>query len=98
MATNSSGATRARVAAEIRAEMGRQNLSQQQLAARMGQAQPWVSRRIKGNASLDLDDLDAFAAALNVPLHRLLGWSDGARGHSTWNGRNRRSSPALVAA
>jgi transcriptional regulator with XRE-family HTH domain len=82
MATHS-GALRNRVAAEIRAEMARQNLSQMQVAARLGQGQPWVSRRIKGNASLDLDDLEAFAAALNVPTHSLLGWSDDARGRST---------------
>jgi transcriptional regulator with XRE-family HTH domain len=75
------------VAAEIRAEMGRQKLSQVELAKKLGQAQPWVSRRVSGSASLDLDDLEAFAAALNVPTHKLLGWSDGVRGQSTWNVR-----------
>jgi transcriptional regulator with XRE-family HTH domain len=82
------------VAAEIRAEMGRQSLTQMQLAARMGQAQPWVSRRIRGGKVLDLDELEAFAAALNVPTHRLLGWSDASGhrggGHSTWNVRPER--------
>jgi transcriptional regulator with XRE-family HTH domain len=81
MATNREG-LRARVAAEIRAEMARQNLSQMQVAAKLGQAQPWVSRRIKGSASLDLDDLEAFASALNVPTHKLLGWTDGVSGRS----------------
>lgn len=73
------------MAAEIRAEMGRQKLSQVELAKKLGQAQPWVSRRINGSASLDLDDLESFAAALNVPTHKLLGWSEGARGQSTWS-------------
>jgi transcriptional regulator with XRE-family HTH domain len=66
--------------------MGRQHLDQSSLAKRLGKAQPWVSRRVGKNAdiALNLDDLEAFAAALNVPATRLLRW-DEVRGQSTWN-------------
>lgn len=63
--------------------MGRQHLNQSILAKRLGKAQPWVSRRIGEHAdtAIDLDDLEAFAAALNVPATRLLGWAD-TSGHT----------------
>lgn len=75
MAT-SSGALRSKAAAEIRAEMGRQHLTQSGLATRLNKGQPWVSRRIGENADtpINLDDLEEFAAALNVPATQLLGW------------------------
>lgn len=54
-------------AAEIRAEMARQQLTQQQVAERMGVRQWWVSRRLTEMVRISTDDLVLFADALGVP-------------------------------
>lgn len=65
-----------RVAAEVRAEMGRQGLSQQALAERLGWQQPRLSRRISDGKNplipFDVVELHAVALALGVPVSRLL--------------------------
>jgi transcriptional regulator with XRE-family HTH domain len=91
---NNTGTFRTAVAGHVRAEMGRLRVSQSELARRLSEGQPWVNRRVNGDVALNVDDLERIAAALNVPLHKLLGWTDGVRGPSTWNGR----VPALAAA
>lgn len=47
-----------RVAAEIRAEMARQQVTQNRLAKKLGVTQPWLWRRVKGEHPISLDDLE----------------------------------------
>jgi hypothetical protein len=42
------------LAAELRAEMGRKNMSQRQVALRLGRPPLWLSRRVGGTATVDL--------------------------------------------
>ena len=76
-----SGAVPSRlVAREIRAELGRQQLSQRRLAVKMGNSYQWVQRRVSLGATLLLtvDDIQAIADALAVPPSRFLaGWLPG---------------------
>ncbi len=58
----------ARVAAEIRAEMGRQRRSGRSLAAELGWGQMYLSRRLSGRAPFNLDDVEAIAKRLEVPM------------------------------
>ncbi len=58
--------------AELRAELGRQKATQTELAARMGEQQSWVSRRLTGDVPITVEDLLRFAAALGIPAVRLL--------------------------
>lgn len=59
------------VAAEVRAEMGRQRLSQRQLAARLGWDPRMLSRRLNGEVAFSTSDLDAISDALSIPLSTL---------------------------
>lgn len=61
-----------RIGREIHAEMIRQGLTQEDLAERLGRSQQWVSRRITGRTPVDAADVEQIAAALGVPLTRLL--------------------------
>lgn len=61
-----------RVAAEIRAELGRQRLSQAELARRLNKTEMYVSRRLADGTSLDLGDLLAIADVLRVGVDALL--------------------------
>ncbi len=67
-----------RVAAEIRAELGRQKLSQAELARRLGKTEMYVSRRLADGTSLDLGDLLAMADVLRVSVGVLLPTTDPA--------------------
>lgn len=67
-----SGSLARRIGAEIRAEMARQDISQEELARRLGWSQQWVSRRITGVTPVDAGELEAIAAALGVPVSQLL--------------------------
>lgn len=60
------------VAAEIRAQMGRLDVRQSELARRMGENDQWVSTRLKGRTPIDLNDLHRFARALDVEVYELL--------------------------
>lgn len=64
-------------AAEIRAEMGRQQLTHRELARRLDWNHVSLGRRLKGTSPLSLDELDHIAAALNVPMQQLLGPATG---------------------
>jgi len=61
-----------RVAAEVRAEMGRQKLSQMGLAAALGASQAWLSRRLNGTVAFATDELERVAEVLGVPLGQLV--------------------------
>jgi transcriptional regulator with XRE-family HTH domain len=54
------------IAANLRAEVARQNLTQQQMADRLGVGQWWVSRRLTGEVRVSAADLTRFAEALGV--------------------------------
>lgn len=56
------------VAAEIRAELGRQRLSQTDLARRLGVSRPWVSRRLSGQTALSIADIARIADDLGVAV------------------------------
>lgn len=60
------------VASEVRAEMARQQVSQQALADKLGWTQPKVSRRISGAVPFDVAELNAIATALGVPVVQFL--------------------------
>ncbi len=57
-----------RVAAEIRAEMARKQISGRELARRLGRSANWVSLKVSGSQRLDLDDLAIIATALGVTV------------------------------
>lgn len=63
-----------RIAAEVRAEMGRQGISSAALARKLGVSEAWTSRRlsINGDQTMDLDDLPRIADALGVRIGNLL--------------------------
>lgn len=67
-----------RVAAEIRAELGRQRLSQAELARRLGKTEMYMSRRLADGSSLDLGDLLAIADVLGCHVETLLPSADPA--------------------
>lgn len=63
-----------RVAAEIRAELGRQNRSQRWLAEQLGYDPAMVSRRMIGKGSaFTTAELDRVAAVLAVSVDQILG-------------------------
>ena len=61
-----------RMAAELRAEMARQNMSVRQLAAGIGESHVTVGRWVKGTSSVSLDALDAICRALGQTIPDLL--------------------------
>lgn len=62
----------ARAVAEIRAELGRQDLTRQGLAERLGVERNWVHYRLSGETLLRIADVERIAAALGVPIAQLL--------------------------
>ncbi|WFG47458.1 helix-turn-helix transcriptional regulator [Pseudonocardia alni] len=60
------------VAAEVRAQMARERISNRKLAAKLGLKPAWVDRRLNGTTPMDTDDLELFAEALHVRLADLL--------------------------
>jgi len=56
---------------EIRAEMGRQHISQRELADRLEWTQSQLSRRLSGAVRLSMDDVEAIANELNVGILQL---------------------------
>jgi len=53
-------------ATAIRAEMGRQRISGIQLAAACGISQNYLAKRLRGDASLTFNDVEAIATALKI--------------------------------
>lgn len=60
------------VAAAIRAEMARKNVSNRALAAKVGRSQMWVSRRTTGTAAVSVNDAHEIADALGIDPALLL--------------------------
>jgi transcriptional regulator with XRE-family HTH domain len=60
-----------KVAAEIRAALARQRVTQSALADRLGVSQAWVSRRLSGEVPLTIADITQIAADLGVEVSSL---------------------------
>jgi transcriptional regulator with XRE-family HTH domain len=59
-------------AAAVRAEAARAGLSLRGLAAQLGWEDSYLQRRTSGRVPFRVDELDAIASALNIPLARLI--------------------------
>lgn len=57
-----------RVAGEVRAEMARQRRTQGDIAAALGWSQQFLSRRLTGDQPFALDEIEALASELGVPI------------------------------
>lgn len=60
------------VAAEVRAELGRQGHTNAWLAEQLGVSEMWVSRRLRGLTRFTEDDLKRIGNALAIPPADLL--------------------------
>lgn len=60
------------IAQRIRSRMGWLNIRQRELAKRLGENDQWVSVRINGKVTLDVNELHRFAKALEVGISELL--------------------------
>jgi transcriptional regulator with XRE-family HTH domain len=62
------------LAAELRAEMGRKNMSQRQVALRLGRPPLWLSRRVGGTATVDLtlEEVSEIADALGANVEGIV--------------------------
>jgi transcriptional regulator with XRE-family HTH domain len=58
------------IAAEVRAEVARQQKSQREIGEILGLPQPSVQLRLKGERAFRAEELAALAAALGVPVER----------------------------
>lgn len=61
-----------RVPSRIRSELRRRRMSQAALARELGRTENFISRRLRGEVSFSVDDLDQVARALDVPLENLV--------------------------
>jgi transcriptional regulator with XRE-family HTH domain len=52
--------------------MGRQELTAQALARKLGVSEMWVSRRMRRKTQITLGDVELLAEALGVPVDRFL--------------------------
>jgi transcriptional regulator with XRE-family HTH domain len=87
------------VAEEIRALMARRRLSGVQLAARIDKSQGYLSRRLNGVQPFDVDDLEAIAGVLGVPVSALLRPPEiGSQGQAVTNRYLSEPDDALVGA
>lgn len=62
-----------RVAAEVRALMGRHNVTQMQLTAVLGVSQTGVSKRLRGLTPFDVNEIEALADYFGLDPAELLG-------------------------
>lgn len=62
----------AQAGANIRAEMARRGVSQVELSTQLDLSQSQLSKRLRGDVPLDVDELVKIAEALDVPLSVLL--------------------------
>lgn len=60
------------VAAQLRAEMARQEMPAVRLAGVLGVSDNWVIRRMRGRNPINMDDLERIATVLNVPISYFL--------------------------
>jgi transcriptional regulator with XRE-family HTH domain len=60
------------LAAEVRAELARQQVTGRRLARLVGESPAWAARRLAGATAIDADDLERIAHAIGVPISSLL--------------------------
>jgi transcriptional regulator with XRE-family HTH domain len=60
------------ISAEIRAELGRQHVSQKVLARALGWSQVKLSRRMSGRVPWAVADIESIASVLDVPRSQFL--------------------------
>lgn len=72
MTNDLSASVTAAVAAEVRAEIARKQISQDKLAAQVGCSRQSLNRRLTGATPFDVAELAAIAAALDVPVTAFL--------------------------
>jgi transcriptional regulator with XRE-family HTH domain len=77
--SNRPGALAQRIAAEIRAELGRQNHSRRWLAEQIHQSHVTVSRWVNGDGPMSFDALDAICEALGMTVADLLAATDNTK-------------------
>jgi Uncharacterized conserved small protein len=63
---------RQQIAAEVRAEIARQRLSQRQIAEILGMVQPAVQLRLAGTRPFRAEELVQLADALGVPVSKFV--------------------------
>jgi len=64
------------VAAEIRAEIARRGLRRPAFAASIGVPPHWLTNRLNGSVSINLEDLDRIAVGLGLNPNELLARAD----------------------
>lgn len=72
MTNDLSASVTAAVAAEVRAEVARKQISQEKLAERVGCSRPYLQRRLTGTTPFDVAELALVAEALGVPMTQFL--------------------------
>ncbi|MEV4271978.1 helix-turn-helix domain-containing protein [Micromonospora aurantiaca (nom. illeg.)] len=72
METGTRERLRHQVAEEIRAQLGRKQMSGAKLARAIDQSEMYVSRRLRGETAFDLDDLERIADVLGVTVTDLM--------------------------
>jgi len=60
------------IAREVRAELGRQQISTAALGRKLGRSQSYWSRRLNGTVNFNISELQAIAKLLGIPLSQLL--------------------------
>lgn len=60
------------VAGEVRAHVARKNVSQREVAKAIGKSQGAAWRRLSGNYPFNVQELEAIAELLGVPVARFL--------------------------
>jgi transcriptional regulator with XRE-family HTH domain len=61
-----------RIAATVRAEAARRNITQAQIGERLGFSQTFVSRRLLGRVEFSISELEALADMFDMPLSELV--------------------------
>lgn len=84
------------VAKEIRVLLLRRDMKQSELAAKMGVSEMWLSRRLRGAQSIDLNDLALIADALEVEVTYFLPRNDEGRLVATGGSTEGRRSQASL--
>lgn len=69
-----------RVAAEVRAWMGRRRINGPKIAAQLGTSTTYLYRRLNGETAFDINDLERIAAILDVSVISLLPAQERAEG------------------
>lgn len=60
------------VLAQLRAELARRDITRMELASRLNVSDAWMYRRLNGSVTLDLNDLELIAQALEMDPLKLL--------------------------